>query len=164
MQLFVSSKAASKPGTVYWQASFSPAELPGCAELLSGLEKAPPRTLKVVAPILRAAVTTAHAGVRQITFDVRCNTICAGTASYVVSATNVDKVGVERALGFGPRKIRITRVAGGVQQVTHRYGAASLRKLTQLVRDGNVLEAHIALRVKDDYGSTAVAHKTARLG
>jgi hypothetical protein len=56
MQGFTSSKAASTPGTVYWQASFSAAEVPGCAGVLSGLITSPVRRL-TVSPLPSPPVT-----------------------------------------------------------------------------------------------------------
>jgi hypothetical protein len=65
VQGFTSSKAASAPGIVYWQASFSAAEVPGCAGILSGLITSPVRRLTVSpqpsplpTPVISATTTT----------------------------------------------------------------------------------------------------------
>jgi len=173
MQVFTSSQAASTPGTVYWQASFSAAEVPECAGLLSGLITVPPRILKVEPapsppsesppPALSAAISKTQAGPRQVSFDVSCSTSCTGTATYVVSAARRHRRSRKSALGFGPWKVAIANAAGGVQQFTHRYAGATLRKLTHLAQEGDVLEIHITSTVTGADGSTTAAHKTTRL-
>lgn len=181
MQVFTSSKAASTPGTVYWRASFSAAEVPGCAGVLSGLITSPPRTLTVepaaplppplppplTAPLPASAfgATISSASMRRprIAFEVHCSTSCAGTAAYVVSAFHRYRKSRERALDFGPWKVAIASSSGGVQQFAHRYTGASLRKLKHLIHDGDALEVHITSTVTDAGGTTVVAHTTARL-
>lgn len=177
MQVFTSSKAASTPGTVYWQTSFSAAEVPGCAGVLSGLITSPPRTLTVEpaplpplplaapqpAPAFSAAISSAPMGRPQVAFEVHFSTSCFGTAAYVVTAFRHHRKSRERALDFGPWKVAITSSSGGVQQFTRRYTGASLRKLKHLIHDGDALEVHIASTVTDAGGTTAVARTTARL-
>jgi hypothetical protein len=175
MQVFTSSKAASTPGTVYWQASFSAAEVPGCAGVLSGPITNPPRTLTVEpapppplaapppAPVFSATIGSVPVGRPQVAFEVHCSTSCVGTAAYVVTAFHHHRKIRERALDCGPWKVAIASSSGGVQQFAHRYTGASLRKLKRLIYDGDALEVHIASTVRDAGGTTAVARTTARL-
>jgi hypothetical protein len=176
MQVFTSSKAASTPGTVYWQASFSAAALPVCAGVSSGLVTIPPRTLTVEPapppptlaasppePAFSATISSAPEGRPQVSFDVHCSTSCVGSAAYVVTAFHHHRKSRERALDFGPWKVAIASSSGGVQQFTHRYAGASLRKLKHLIHDGDALEVHIASTVTDAGGTTAVARTTAPL-
>jgi hypothetical protein len=78
MQVFTSSKAALAPGTVYWQVSFSAAEVEGCAGVLSGIITIPPRTLVVESPApvpvpvpvigpWQVSIASASGGVQQFT-------------------------------------------------------------------------------------------------
>jgi len=178
MQGFTSSKAASTPGTVYWQASFSAEEVPGCAGVLSGLITSPVRTLTVEPappppqlppaapppePALSATISSVPMGHPQVAFKVHCSTSCVGTAAYVVTAIHRHRKSPEPALDFGPSKVAIASSSGGVQQFTHRYRGASLRKLKHLIHDGDSLEVHITSTVTDAGGNTAVARTTARL-
>ena len=66
-------------------------------------------------------------------------------------------------MDFGPWKVAIASSSGGVQQFTHRYTGASLRKLKHLIHDGDALEVHIASTVTDTGGTTALARTTAPL-
>jgi hypothetical protein len=172
MQVFTSSNAASTPGTVYWQASFSAAEVPGCAGVLSGLITSPPRTLAVEpappptpsaapppAPAFSAMISSAPTGRPQVAFKVHCSTSCVGTAAYVVTVLHHHRKSPESVLDFGPRKVAIASSSGGVQQFTHRYTGASLRKLEHLIHDDDALEVHITSTVTDTGGNTAVARK-----
>jgi hypothetical protein len=179
MQVFTSSKAAAKPGTVYWQASFSAAEVPECAGVLSGDITTAPRTLRVEpappapappppsapppAPAFNATISSAPVGHSQVAVHVHCNTSCVGMADYVVTAVDRHRRHAQRALGFGPWPVSIAGPSGGTQQLAHRYTGASLRRLEQLIRDGDTLEVGITATVTGDGGATAVAHTTARL-
>lgn len=176
MQAFTSSKAASTPGTVYWQASFSAAEVPECAGVLSGLITSPVRTLTVepaplppppaaspLAPVFSATISSAPMDRPQIAFKVHCDTNCVGTASYVVTVTHRHRKSPEPALDRGPWTVAIGSSAGGVQQFTHRFTGASLRKLKHLIHNGDAIEVHIASTVRDAGGNMAVAYTTARL-
>jgi hypothetical protein len=178
MQVFTSSKAASTPGTVYWQVSFSAAEVEGCAGGASGRVTIPPRTLTVEpaprppppppaaplpVPALSATISSVLMGHPQVAFNVRCSTSCVGTAAYVVTVIHRHRKRPEPALDFGPWKVTIASSSGGVQRFTHRYTGASLRKLKHLIHDGDALEIHIASTVTDAGGKTAVARTTARL-
>lgn len=178
MQAFTSSRAALTPGTVYWQASFSAEEVPGCAGILSGFITSPVRTLTVEpapqlpppppveappAPAFSAAISSASMDRPQIAFKVHCNTSCVGTAAYVVTVTHRHRKSPEPALDRGPWTVAIDSSSGGVQQFTHRYTGASLRKLKHLIHDGDAVEVHIASTVRDPGGNTVVAHTTARL-
>jgi hypothetical protein len=179
MQVFTSLKAASIPGIVYWQVSFSAAEVEGCAGGESGRVTIPPRTLTVEPappppppppavpppePALSATISSVPImGHPQVAFKVRCSTSCVGTAVYVVTVIHRHRKSPEYALDFGPWKVAIASSSGGVQQFTHRYTGASLRKLKHLIHDGDTLEVQIASTVTDAGGNTAVARTTARL-
>jgi hypothetical protein len=178
IQEFTSSKTASTPGTVYWQASFSAEEVPGCAGVLSGLVTSPVRTLRVEpaplpsppplaapppAPAFSATISSAPTGHPQIAFKVHCSTSCAGTAAYVVTVIHRHSKSRESALDCGPWTVAITSSSGGAQQFTHRYTGASLRKLKYLIHDGDAIEVRITSSVRDPRGNTKVAHTTTRL-
>lgn len=158
MQAFTSSRAALTPGTVYWQASFSAEEVPGCAGILSGFITSPVRTLTVEpAPQLPPPPPVEAPPAPAF------NTSCVGTAAYVVTVTHRHRKSPEPALDRGPWTVAIDSSSGGVQQFTHRYTGASLRKLKHLIHDGDAVEVHIASTVRDPGGNTVVAHTTARL-
>lgn len=178
VQAFTSSKAAETPGTVYWQASFSATEVPECAGFLTGLITDPVRTLTVEpaplppppppgvsppAPPFSATISSAPMDRPQIAFKVHCNTSCLGTAAYVVTVTHRHRKIPEPVLDRGPWTVAIGNSSGGVQQFSHRYTGASLRKLKHLIHDGDAIEVHIASTVRNPDGNTAIAHTTARL-
>jgi hypothetical protein len=178
MQVFTSLKASSTPGTVYWQVSFSAAEVEGCAGGESSRVTIPPRTLTVESappppppapaapppePAFSATISSVPIGRPQVAFEVHCSTSCVGTAAYVVTAFHDHRKSRERALDFGPWKVAIASSPGGVQRFTHRYAGASLRKLKHLIHDSDALEVHIASTVTDAGGTTAVARTTAPL-
>jgi hypothetical protein len=177
MQVFTSSKATSTPGTVYWQVSFSTAEVEGCAGDESGRVTIPPRTLIVEPappapvpltapppePTFSAAVSSARTGRSRVAFQVHCTTSCSGTAAYLVTVVRRHRKSPERALDFGPWQVSIASASGGVQQFAHRYTGASLRMLRRLIRAGDELEVQISSTVTNAGGNTAVAHTTARL-
>jgi hypothetical protein len=174
-QVFTSSKAAATPGTVYWQVSFSDAEVEGCAGVLSGQETIPPRALTVEpappaalpAPPpespFSATVSSAHAGRSQVAFQVHCSTSCSGTAAYVVTAVHRHRKTPEHALDPGPWPVSIDSSSGGAQQFAHRYARASLRVLRRLIQAGDELEVQISSTVTDASGDTTVARATTRL-
>jgi hypothetical protein len=181
VQAFTSSKAAETPGTVYWRASFLATEVPECAGVLTGVITDPIRTLTVEPaplppppppptpevspppPPFTATISSASMDSPRIAFKVQCNTSCAGTVAYVVSVTHRHRRSPEPALDRGPWTVAIGNSSGGVQQFTHRYTGASLRKLKHLIHDGDAIEVHIASTVRNPGGNTAVAHTTARL-
>ena len=170
--MFTSSEAASTPGTVYWQVSFSAAEVEGCAGVESRRVTIPPRTLTVEpappspppppaapppAPALSATISSVLMGHPQVAFKVRCSRSCVGTAAYVVTVIHRHRKSPESALDFGPWKVAIASSSGGAQQFTHRYTRASLRKLKHLIHDGDALEVDITSTVTDADGNMAVA-------
>jgi hypothetical protein len=180
MQAFTSTKAAASPGIVYWQASFSADEVPGCAGVLSGIVAVPPRTLTVepappspLAPLLAApppplafsaTISAAHANRPRVAFQVQCSTSCLGTAAYVVTVTQHHAKRRAHALDFGPWRVSIASISGGVQRFAHRYTGAALRVLERLIRGGGALEAQITSTLTDANGDKEVARATTRLG
>jgi hypothetical protein len=162
---FTSTKASASAGTVYWQASFSTAEMPHCAEYVR-TETTAVRTLTVLpapapAPTPPAqtpsvpTVTpdlTPPAPVRinigskrfqlahpTVTYTVKCDERCTGNVEYDVVVHHRRKVDRVHWPTLASKAFSIQATAGGEQQLSYRFTGSALRLLKRLAQEGDAI-------------------------
>ncbi len=186
---FPSTKATAKPGTVYWDASFSTAEIPACAGLGPYTETTSPRTLTVVpptqtkpatpapsptpAPLLAPApeplaISIIHSGRFSLThptfsYRVHCTHSCFGDTYYQVFLLRPHHKAHHIAmLDLEPTPVAISATSGGDQQLARSYHGGLLRTLASDLRAGNRIELQITVKATGTSG-VARAQSTAHL-
>jgi len=186
---FTSTKAAAKPGTVYWDASFSTAAIPACAGLPPSTRATQPRTLNVSPPpptevamaappitsVPAPAPTPAPLGISIVqssrfsfahpTFSYRidCTASCVGDTYYQVLLLRPHRRARHVAeLDLDPTPVTIPATSGGNQQFSRSYRGGTLRVLASDLRAGDVLELQINVKATGVTG-IARAQSTARL-
>lgn len=181
---FTSTKAAEVPRTIYWQASFSNAGIPECAEKPSTVSTEA-RTLTVLPPVPAPPVarsethpTTAPASplrvsirkpvrfsVRhpRITFGVRCTSACTGHASYEVFVPRPHARPREVSkLELRSRSVHMRASGGGEARLLLAYRGSALQTLKDLLLSGGTVEVRFFATVKGQSGEVATARRVLR--
>ena len=187
---FTSTKATATPRTVYWNASFSDASLPGCeglspqtyttqARTLTVLPTPPPGPVSTPSPVVQApalpvapspmAVTigaphTFHLDHPTVLYSIHCTARCSGDTYYeVLVFRRREKMVRAPKLELRPEPVSIANTTGGNEQFTHDYSGGALRMLRSILRSGGVVELRINAEVTDASGNVIRAQRTARL-
>jgi hypothetical protein len=183
--MFTSTKATATPGTVYWDASFSSANLVECAGQPPNIYTTPARALTVLpAPVsppptpptppppaeppplqVGIGVTGSfHLAHPAVTYRISCTASCSGETYYQALVVRRHRKAVlAPKLDLGREPVSVTTAAGGDEQFTYVYSGSLLRMLRTIARTGGVLELRIAVKVTGASGDVAQAQHTAQL-
>jgi hypothetical protein len=182
---FTSTKTSAKPGTVYWDASFSTAGFKECEGQTPKIETTQPRALTVLAPAVPAVLSptlappvvqippiqvsidlprSVHLSGATLFYGVRCSARCSGATSYEVYVVRRHNRAVHVSrLDLNSYPVSIVDEPGGEQQITHEYAGRLLRMLERIIHAGDVVELRISVKVTGASGNPAQARRTARL-
>jgi hypothetical protein len=182
---FTSTRATATPGTVYWDASFSDANIVECAGQPPSVYTTPAHALTVlpaptptpsstppapqppVPPPLQVSIGTSNEfrlTHPTVTYLVHCTANCSGETYYQVLVVRGRGKAVRAPkLDLGPESVSIATAVGGDEQFTRNYSGRSLRMLRAIARTGGILELRITVRVTGASGSIARIQQTARL-
>jgi hypothetical protein len=182
--MFTSTKATATPGTVYWDAYFSNANLAECAGQPPRIYTTPARTLTVLpAPVsppttppmpplptgplplqVGISVTSSfHLVHPTVTYRIQCTASCSGETYYQVLIVRGHRKPVRASkLDLGPEPVSIA-TAGGDEQFTYVYSGNSLRMLRTIARTDGILELRITVKVTGASGNVARIRQTAQL-
>jgi hypothetical protein len=161
---FTSSAAAKAPGTVYWQASLSTADIESCAGLAPVIWRTSIRALTIVPAPVQASIEgpTGFAGAQStISYGVRCTISCTGDTYFQTLVLSHHEVRRIPSLDFGPAPVAITAGSGGSELFARHYKGSALRALDKLIRAHALVEIEINVKVTDANGNVVRAHTTA---
>jgi hypothetical protein len=171
---FTSTKATATPRVVYWDASFSNADIAECSgqplriyttpvqvltvvPVLSSRPSsapppspAPPRPLTAVPPVQVSVsgLKMLHRARPTVTYRVHCTARCSGETYYQVLVVRRHGKAVRAPkLDRGPKAVSIAPAAGGYEQFTYIYRGSSVRMLRAIVRSGGKLELRVTVQV-----------------
>lgn len=182
--VFTSTKATATPGTVYWDASFTDAALPGCegrpqtlttqARTLTVLPVPAPAPVSTPAPEPTPALPpvqvsiSALGGFRPahpiVAYSVHCTASCSGETSYEVFVLQRHAKAVRvPELDLGARPVSIASEWGGDERFAHHYSGRSLRLLKRTLVKGRLLELQLTVQVTDASGNVVRAQSAIRL-
>ncbi len=184
--MFTSTKATATPGTVYWDASFSSANLVECAGQPPNIYTTAARALTVLpAPVSPPAtpptppppaeppplqvgisVTTSsfHLAHPTVTYRINCTASCSGETYYQALVVRRHRKAVlAPKLDLGREPVSVTTAAGGDEQFTYVYSGSLLRMLRTIARTGDILELRITVKVAGASGNVARIQHTALL-
>ena len=161
---FTSAVAANTPETLYWQASFSTADIEACAGLSSSILRTGVRTLTIVpAPVQASIEPVIGTGGTQptISYGVHCTASCVDDTYYqtLVLARHKGARHIP-SLDFGPAPISVAGRSGSSERFSHRYTGGALRTLEQLINAGDTIEIEINAKAADEFGNVARVHET----
>ncbi len=182
---FTSTKTSDKPGTVYWDASFSTAGFKECEGQTPKIETTQPRALTVLAPAVPAVLSPTlpppvvqvspiqvsigllgnfHLSRPTLFYRVRCSARCSGDTSYEVYVVRRHNRAVHVSrLDLNSYPVSIVSEAGGEQQITDDYAGRSLRMLERIIHAGDAVELRISVKVTSASGDPAQARRTVQL-
>ena len=175
---FTSTKATTTPRTIYWDVSFSDADIPACAGLTPQIHTTPADTLTVLPPppavvtstpvpapvrvsiLIPVSFNVAHP---TVTYRVHCTASCTGDTYYRVVVRRHGKTIRDTTLDYDSADVFVTAASGGDEQFTRPYRGRQLHKLRALLHAGGVVEIEIYANVTGASGAPAQAHVAARL-
>jgi hypothetical protein len=180
---FNSTKATARPGTVYWDASFT-RPLPSCGggietfrtgaralQVISAAEMPPPipspeTNTTYSAPTatgLKVGITAARVvrGHASVAYLVDCTAQCSGRTYVHAWVLRGHKRALRaRQFDFGPRNVSISAPSGGNQRFTVRFRGSTLKQLKSMLHGGGELKLAVTAAVKDTAGHGAQAART----
>jgi hypothetical protein len=180
---FTSMKASSTRETVYWQASFSDADIPECAGQPPHTYTTPSRTLTIVpappaqspsasvTPVTSAAPPPLQASIvspkwlrvthGSLTYSIRCSRSCDGRTSYEVLVVRPHaKTRRLKQLDVNTIAVSVSTSEGDEMRVSHRYVGRGLRQLQGILSHGGRLELQITASLTGAAGGTVRVRRT----
>lgn len=161
---FTSAVAANLPETVYWQASFSTADIDSCSGLTPSILRTGVRALTIVpAPVKAGIEAVVGVGGTQptISYGAHCTASCVGDTYYQMLVLARHK-GARHipSLDLGPTPVSIAASSGGSELFSHRYTGSAVRTLEHLIDAGDDIEIEINVKATDQFGNVSRAHET----